>query len=103
MDKYIKLEDAIRVIDDHFDSIPMEQTIEILQARRAIRNLPTIEVVDDAISREQFRGRMYHRCFEVDNDPNMQKWDSGCWLRWKLFEEELEKAPSAIRLEKDHE
>lgn len=45
MSKYIKLEDAIRVIDDSFDSIPMEQTIEILQARRKIRNLPTIDIV----------------------------------------------------------
>ena len=30
---------------------------------------------------------MYHQCFEVDNDPNMQKWESGCWLRYKLFEQ----------------
>lgn len=56
----------------------------------------TIEVSEDAISREQFREQMYHRCFEVDNDPDMQKWDSGNWLRWKLFEEELESAPSVI-------
>ena len=51
----------------------------------------------DLISREKFREQMYHRCFEVDNDPNMQKWESGNWLRWKLFEEELDKAPSAER------
>ena len=50
----------------------------------------------DVISREQFREQMYHRCFEVNNDSNMQKWDSGLWIRYKLFEEELEKAPSIV-------
>lgn len=30
---------------------------------------------------------MYHEAFEVDSD--MQKWDSGCWIRFKLFENVL--------------
>lgn len=29
---------------------------------------------------------MYHQCFECDNDEDMQKWDSGNWFRYKLFE-----------------
>lgn len=32
---------------------------------------------------------MYHEAFEVDSD--MQKWDSGCWIRYKLFENVLSK------------
>ena len=58
--------------------------------------------MSDTINREQFRAQMYHRCFEVDNDENMQRWDSGCWLRWKLFEEELDKAPSAQQEREDY-
>lgn len=27
---------------------------------------------------------MYHNAFEIDSD--MQKWDSGCWIRYKMFE-----------------
>ena len=33
---------------------------------------------------------MYHQCFECDNDENMQKWDSGNWFRYKLFENVIE-------------
>ena len=28
--------------------------------------------------------------FECDNDENMQKWDSGNWFRYKLFENVIE-------------
>lgn len=27
---------------------------------------------------------MYHAAFETDTD--LQKWDGGCWIRYKLFE-----------------
>ena len=35
--------EAIKIIDDAFDSIPMEQTAEILKVRRAIRLLPSAD------------------------------------------------------------
>ena len=36
---------------------------------------------------------MYHEAMEKDSD--MQKWDSGCWIRYKLFETVLGKQPTA--------
>ena len=44
--------------------------------------------------------RMYHEAFEMDSD--MQKWDSGCWIRYKMFENHLKDAPSvpAVPLDK---
>lgn len=33
---------------------------------------------------------MYHQCFECDNDEQLQKWDSGNWFRYKLFENVME-------------
>jgi len=33
---------------------------------------------------------MYHQCFECDNDEDMQKWESGNWIRYKLFENVME-------------
>lgn len=33
---------------------------------------------------------MYHQCFECNNDENMQRWDSGNWIRYKLFENVIE-------------
>ena len=39
---------------------------------------------------EDVRRAMYHQCFECDNDEDMQKWDSGNWFRYKLFENVIE-------------
>ena len=36
--------------------------------------------------------RMYHDAFEIDTD--MQKWDSGCWIRYKLFENAIDEQPT---------
>ena len=41
----------------------------------------------DALSHE-----MYHLAFETDS--NMQKWDGGCWIRYKMFEKCRDKAPT---------
>lgn len=41
----------------------------------------------DALSRA-----MYHEAFETDSD--WQRWDSGCWIRYKMFENALENAPT---------
>ena len=37
--------------------------------------------------------RMYNEAFEKDSD--MQRWDGGCWIRYKLFENVLRAIPSA--------
>lgn len=44
------------------------------------------------IDRNELKQEMYHEVFEKDSD--MQKWDSGCWMRYRLFEKVLEKIPS---------
>ena len=35
---------------------------------------------------------MYHEAFETDSD--MQRWDSGCWIRYKMFENAIKSAPT---------
>ena len=35
---------------------------------------------------KEVEAAMYHQCFECDNDADMQKWESGNWIRYKLFE-----------------
>lgn len=39
------------------------------------------------IDADALGNRMYHEAFEKDTD--MQRWDSGCWIRYKLFENVL--------------
>lgn len=43
---------------------------------------------------DALRRAMYHEAFETDTP--MQKWDSGCWIRYKLFERMEEAAPTII-------
>lgn len=35
---------------------------------------------------------MYHEAFETDSD--MQRWDGGCWIRYKMFENAIYNAPT---------
>lgn len=50
------------------------------------------KTMSDLISRQALREAMYHEAFETDTD--MQRWDSGCWIRYKMFENALSSAPS---------
>ena len=46
-----------------------------------------------------FEATMYHQAFETDSD--MQKWDSGCWIRYKMFENEICDAPTILEADKE--
>ena len=43
------------------------------------------------IDAEELYHRMCDEAFEKDSD--LQKWDSGCWIRFKLFENVLKDMP----------
>ncbi len=49
------------------------------------------------IDADALRARMYHEAF--DTDTPMQRWESGCWIRYKLFERTEEAAPTIIPAE----
>ena len=51
------------------------------------------------IDADALRNAMYHAAFETDTD--MQKWDSGCWIRYKLFENVLDAVPTIETVPKD--
>lgn len=35
---------------------------------------------------------MYHEAFEKDTD--LQRWDSGCWIRYRMFTDVLKSTPT---------
>ena len=41
--------------------------------------------------------KMYHDAFETDTE--LQKWESGCWIRYRLFEKNIDQAPTVIEAE----
>ena len=44
------------------------------------------------IDADAFGNRMYHEVFEKDSED--QRWDSGCWMRYRLFERVLREQPT---------
>lgn len=44
------------------------------------------------IDADALKEAMYHEAFETDSD--LQKWDSGCWIRYKMFEKHVKAAPT---------
>ena len=44
------------------------------------------------IDADKLEADMYHNAFEVDTD--LQRWDSGCWIRYKMFENVIEEQPT---------
>ena len=44
------------------------------------------------IDADKLKNELYHEAFETDSD--MQKWDGGCWIRYKMFEKAIESAPT---------
>lgn len=48
--------------------------------------------MSDLINRQALRDAMYHEAFETDTE--MQRWDSGCWIRYKLFENCIDSMPT---------
>lgn len=44
------------------------------------------------IDADKLNAEMYHEAFETDTD--LQKWESGCWIRYKMFENAMENAPT---------
>ena len=47
------------------------------------------------IDADALKERMYHYAFEEDRG----KWDSGCWIRYKLFEKAVDESPTIEQLE----
>lgn len=50
-------------------------------------------MTDDLISRQALRSDMYHEAMEKDSEE--QRWDGGCWIRYKMFERVIDRQPSA--------
>jgi len=44
---------------------------------------------------------MYHHAFELDSAD--QRWDSGCWIRYQLFENAMKAIPTIIEAEEGEE
>ena len=51
------------------------------------------------IDADKFDARMFQKAFIDDTD--MQKWDSGCWIRYKMYERVRDSMPTVIEADKE--
>ena len=49
--------------------------------------------MDDLIYREQLRRALYEEAMVKDSED--QRWDGGCWIRYRMAERLIEEAPTA--------
>lgn len=84
-------------------ALPAIEDGEILKPwKNKRKDCPLVEIevphgrLIDAVA---LRTRMYHEAFETDSD--MQRWESGCWIRYRLFERTEEAAPTIIEAEQE--
>lgn len=47
------------------------------------------------IDAEALKAAMYHEAMEKDSKD--QRWDSGCWIRYRMFERVVDSMPSVER------
>lgn len=52
------------------------------------------------IDADALRAKMYHDAFEEDSEE--QKWDGGCWIRYKMFERNIDSMPTTDVVEVRH-
>ena len=53
------------------------------------------------IDAQKLNDEMYHAAFETDTP--LQRWDSGCWIRYKMFEVIGKKQPTIIEADAESE
>lgn len=46
------------------------------------------------IDADALREKMFHEAFEKDSQD--QKWDSGCWIRYHMFENAVDSIPTVV-------
>ena len=64
-----------------------ESKLDIDPYKERLSDCPLVEIPTPhgrLIDANKLEAMMYHEAFEKDSD--MQKWDSGCWIRYKVFE-----------------
>lgn len=73
-------------------------TVEYYDDDKKIGEATELPSHGDLIDMSALNDAMFHEAFETDSD--MQKWDSGCWIRYKMFEKHRDLAPVIIPAER---
>lgn len=76
-----------------YDDVPTDRRLPCC----GLREMP--EKHGRLIDGDALREKMYHDAFETDS--KMQRWDSGCWIRYKMFENNIDDVETIVEAEGD--
>lgn len=95
--------ECIVITSDGVASKYLDGDVAIYYAARPDKEAAAVELPPHGrlIDVDALRRAMYHEAFETDSP--MQKWDSGCWIRYKLFERVEEAAPTIVPADPEKE
>lgn len=91
-DDVIYRQQAIDALDKRFDSIPMEQTTEILMLRKDLRELPSAQPEKTCCGydeKELIAFAIACRRNEVD-EKDLKSFAQDCEFAWRVMQEEFE-------------
>lgn len=101
----ISLEDAITAMEKLYEDDLEAYGCDIPECFNSDRAIDALKKLKPAlpgihgrlVDIDELSKKMYHDAFESDTD--LQKWDSGCWIRYKMFENNRDAAPTVIEAE----
>jgi hypothetical protein len=73
--------------DDMIVIIRHDGNAEVWQSGKKETEAQAVQIPEGhgrLVDLDELSRRMYHEAFETDSD--LQKWDGGCWIRYKMFE-----------------
>ena len=80
------------------DEMISREQLAVLQMH-ILNGTPLPKGHGNLVDMSQLDSKMYHMAFETDTD--LQKWDSGCWIRYKLYENIRDAMPVIIGAESE--
>lgn len=92
---------VIEVRDDEYEYIMRayeKGELESNSASIVYNGTPIPKGCGRLIDAKALEDAMYHEAFEVDSD--MQKYDSGNWIRYKMFENAIRDAKTIVEADK---
>lgn len=91
MDDVISRQAAMHLKDLHGAIVDGILYIPLLEVINHLEALPSAQRKGRWIDVDMLCEKMYHEAFETDSDE--QRWDSGCWIRYKMFQRVVNSMP----------
>lgn len=85
----LPLDNVLRIEIEPNGTVWEEGGREWIKHSQSVTQIPKVH--GRLIDMDELNAKMYHEAFETDTP--LQKWDGGCWIRYRMFENCIYSAP----------